>query len=855
MKKHLTILLTILSFWSFAQVDMSYYLPGGLSYNPDIPTPKEVLGYHPGEWHVSHDQLLYYMREVAAASDRMIIDEIGRTYEGRPLVQITISNPVNLANLDQVKADHKKLTDPSASGSMNTEEMPIVMWLGYSVHGNEASGSNAALITAYYLAAAIGAEIDEMLENSIIILDPSFNPDGLHRFSSWVNMHRSHTINPDPNDREYDEVWPGGRTNHYWFDLNRDWLPLAHPESRARIARFHEWKPNILTDHHEMGTNSTFFFQPGIPSRKFPWTPDKNVELTHKMAAFHAQYLDDIGSLYYSEESFDDFYIGKGSTYPDVNGSVGILFEQASSRGHAQENDYGILTFPMAVKNHFTASLSTLASGIAHRKEFLDYQKEFYQGAANLASRDAVKAYVFGSAKDPVRNYELAKMLVQHEIEVYEIKSSVSKNGKQFSSGNGYIVPMNQSQYRLAKAIFETRTSFTDSLFYDVSTWTMPLAFNLPYAELGSKDFNTGMLGEMVDYPSAPTAQLVGEKGAYAYAIEPYGYLGFRAINRLLSKKVVVQMLHETHSDANRTYPRGTMIIPVGVQENKRAWIEQTIDEIVKEDGVNVYSLNTGLARKGVDLGSRSNTTMKAPKIAVLVEGGVSSYEAGEVWHLLDQRFKMKVTKLPVDRLSRDLSRYNRIVIPNMWGSLSDGQKKNLKEWISQGGVVIAWKNGGKWLSDSEITSVKYASRDDEEDEEKEEPLKAYENLDEERGAQVTGGSIFEAKVDLTHPLAYGMESDRMPLFRNHNLVMERSKNEYANPIVYTENPLLSGYVSEENLDRFKNSPAVTVSNVGRGKVITLADNPNFRAFWYGTNKIFMNALFFGEAISRGAGE
>ncbi len=854
MKKHLTLLLIILSFWTYAQVDMTYYLPDGLSYNPDIPTPKEVLGYHPGEWHVSHDQLLYYMREVSAASDRMTMEEIGRTYEGRPLVQLTISNSSNLANLDRIKNDHKKLTDPSSSGSLNTEEMPIIIWLGYSVHGNEASGSNASLLTAYYLAAAIGPEIDKLLENAIIILDPSFNPDGLHRFSTWVNMHRSHVINPDPNDREYGEVWPGGRTNHYWFDLNRDWLPLQHPESRARIARFHEWKPNILTDHHEMGTNSTFFFQPGIPSRKFPWTPEKNVELTHKMAKFHAEYLDDIGSLYYSEESFDDFYIGKGSTYPDVNGSVGILFEQASSRGHAQENDYGILTFPMAVRNHFTASLSTLASGIAHRKEFLDYQRDFYQGAANLASRDAVKAYVFGSAKDPYRNYELVKMLIQHEIKVYPINRDINKNGKSFKAGKAFAVPMNQDQYRLAKAIFETRTSFNDSLFYDVSTWTMPLAFNLPYAELSSKDLGAVNMGDPVDYVDIPKGEFVGEKGAYAYAIEPHGYLSFKAIHRLLSKKVVVQMLNEVHFDGKKTYPRGTMIVPVGVQEHKRAFIEQTIDMIIKEDAVHVYALNTGLATSGVDLGSRSNTTMKEPKIAVLVEGGVSSYEAGEVWHLLDQRYKMKVTLLPVDRLGRDLSRYNRIIIPNMWGSLSEGQKKNLKEWISQGGVVIAWKNGGKWLSDAEITGIKYASDSDDE-EDKENQFKAYENLNEERGAQVTGGSIFEAKVDLTHPLAYGMESDRMALFRNHNLVMEKSKNAYANPFMYSENPLLSGYVSEENLERFKNSPAVTVSNVGRGKVITLADNPNFRAFWYGTNKIFMNALFFGEAISRGAGE
>ena len=854
MKKHLTLLFIIYSFCSFSQINMGYYLPEGLSYNPDIPTPKQVLGYHPGEWHASHDQLLYYMREVSAASDRMIMQEIGRTHEGRPLVQLTISSPVNLASLDKIKTDHKKLTDPSASSNLDTEKMPIVIWLGYSVHGNEASAGNAALLVAYYLASAMGKEIDELLENSIIILDPCFNPDGFHRFSTWVNMHRSHVINPDPNDREYREAWPGGRTNHYWFDLNRDWLPLQHPESRARIARFHEWKPNIMTDHHEMGTNSTFFFQPGIPSRKFPWTPDKNVDLTHKMAKFHAEYLDKIGSLYYSEESFDDFYIGKGSTYPDVNGGVGILFEQASSRGHAQENDYGILTFPMTIRNQFTVSLSTLASGIAHRKEFLDYQRDFYKGASGLASRDVVKAYVFGSAKDIYRNYELAKMLIQHEIEVYPLSRNFNKEGKVFEKDKAFVVPMNQDQYRLAKGIFETRTTFNDSLFYDVSTWTMPLAFNLPYAELNSKDMGDIQYSESLSYVDMPKGELFGQKGAYAYAIEPYGYLSFKAINRLLSEKVVVQMLNEVHNDGTRTYPRGTMIIPVSAQESKRIWIEQTIDKIIAEDGINVYSLSTGLAKSGVDLGSSSNTTMKEPKVAVLVEGSVSSYEAGEVWHLLDQRYKMKVTLLPVSRLSRELSRYNRIIIPNMWGSLNESQKKNLKEWIFKGGVVIAWKNGGKMLSDAEITGVKYATNTEEEGEKKL-SFKIYANLDEERGAQVTGGSIFEAKVDLTHPLAYGMESDRMALFRNHNLVMETSDNNYANPVIYTDSPLLSGYVSEENLERFQNAPAVTISNVGRGKVITLADNPNFRAFWYGTNKLFMNALFFGEAISRRAGE
>ena len=260
MKKLSILALLLYSFVSLAQVDMSYYLPGGLSYDPKVPTPKQILGYHPGEWHVGHDQLVYYMQAVAASSERIILEEIARSYEGRPLVQLIVTSEANHAKLDELKADHLKLTNPSQSGNLNTGDMPIVIWLGYSVHGNEASGSNASLLTAYYLAAAQGEQIDELLENAIIIVDPSFNPDGLNRFTSWVNTHRSYTINPDPNDREYNEAWPGGRTNHYWFDLNRDWLPLAHPESRGRIKRFHDWKPNILTDHHEMGDQFDLLF-------------------------------------------------------------------------------------------------------------------------------------------------------------------------------------------------------------------------------------------------------------------------------------------------------------------------------------------------------------------------------------------------------------------------------------------------------------------------------------------------------------------------------------------------------------------------------------------------------------------
>ena len=314
---------------------LDYYLPSGISYNPAIPTPESVIGHQVGEWHVTHDKLVQYMQALAQASDRIAIEDRGRTFEGRPLLLLTVTSPENHSRLEEIRRQHLALSEAGAA-SLDIDAMPVIVYQGFSVHGNEPSGANAGLAYAYYLAAAQGPEIEAKLDQMVILMDPSFNPDGLQRFAYWANTNRSMNLNPDPNEREYHEVWPGGRTNHYWFDVNRDWLPVQLPESRARITTFHNWLPNVLTDHHEMGTNSSFFFQPGEPSRVHPLTPKQNQELTAEIGAYHARALNRIGSLYYSEEDYDDYYYGKGSTFPDVNGSIGILFEQASSRGHVQ---------------------------------------------------------------------------------------------------------------------------------------------------------------------------------------------------------------------------------------------------------------------------------------------------------------------------------------------------------------------------------------------------------------------------------------------------------------------------------------------------------------------------------------
>jgi len=279
---------------SSADVTLDYYLPQSANYDPSVPKPEQIIGHEVGEWHITHDKLVQYMTALANASDRMQLTTRGTTFEGRPIILLTVSSPENLARIDEIKANQQRIASGEKAPSA---EDPVVIYQGFSIHGNEPSGSNASLAYAYYLAAA--DEALQLLENTVVLFDPSFNPDGLQRFAYWANTNRAHVINSDPNDREYSEVWPGGRTNHYYFDLNRDWLPVQLPESRARIETFHDWVPNILTDHHEMGTNSTFFFQPGEPKRVHPLTPKINQELTAAIGDYHEAALNEIGSLYY----------------------------------------------------------------------------------------------------------------------------------------------------------------------------------------------------------------------------------------------------------------------------------------------------------------------------------------------------------------------------------------------------------------------------------------------------------------------------------------------------------------------------------------------------------------------------
>ncbi|MEN8885527.1 MAG: M14 family zinc carboxypeptidase [Winogradskyella sp.] len=830
----LLLFLATTTLFSQSQTELSYYLPQDVTYDSTIPTPQSIIGHNVGEWHITHDKLVQYMYALAESSNRITIENRGETFEDRPLLLLTVTAPQNHKNINAIQQAHINATETDTA---NAENRPIVVYQGFSIHGNEPSGSNASLLAAYYLAAAQGAKINELLNNTVILFDPSLNPDGLQRFAYWANTNRSMNLNADPNDREYSEIWPGGRTNHYWFDMNRDWLPVQLPESRARIKTYHSWLPNILTDHHEMGTNSSFFFQPGIPSRTHPLTPKLNQELTKGIATYHAKALDKIGSLYYSEESFDDFYYGKGSTFPDINGGIGILFEQASSRGHIQESDNGLLTFPFTIKNQFTAALSTLAAANGMRKEIIDYQHNFFKNARKEANKEGKTAIVFGDEKDAAKTYHLAEILKRHNITFHNIKSDFSENGKNYKKGYSFVVPKNQKNTRLINAMFEKRTTFKDSLFYDISAWTFPLAFNLDYTETTTA--NAGNVVEDLQHKQGG----VNSKSEYAYLLEWNEYYAPKFLNQVLKNGLRAKVSMKSFNANGKTYDYGTLMVPAKNQDMTSSEIYTFLNKIAKESHITVDAVATGL-NEGIDLGSNNFKTLELPKVAILVGDGMTSYDAGEIWHLLDTRYDIIATKLDTKNFSRaDLSRYNTIIMVNSFSGLNNGNTKKMKTWIQNGGTLVAYKNALRWINSKKLMTIDFKKS------KRIAKNISYEQRGDFRGAQVIGGAIFETQLDRSHPINFGYKNDKLPMFRNSTLFIKADKNSYNNPIQYTKAPLLSGYISEENLDSISRTVPLKIGSIGRGNIIAFTDNTNFRAFWYGTNKLLMNAIFFREEM------
>ena len=813
----------------------NYFLENHEPYNNSILSPEEFVGYEIGFQHTRHDQIVSYLTYLSSVSDNANLIEYGKTHEGRKLVMLCVSSKDNLEDIDSIKKEHLKYIDPDIE-IKNDNTLPIVINLGYNVHGNEPSSSEAAMLTAYTLVASMNSKINNYRDNAIIFIDPTINPDGRDRHTQWANQFKSKNLISDGMDAEHNESWPRGRTNHYWFDLNRDWLLAINPESRGKLKWYHSWYPNVVTDFHEMGTNSNYFFEPmkSNASEK-PLMPKENYEdLNSLFATYYSKNLDSIGSFYFTKEAFDGTYPGYGSSYPDLQGGLAILFEQASSRGHLQETDYGTISFAFTIRNQYVSSISTVQAAVENKRKLRDYQKKFFETSISDVTNDKIKAYRFGDVYDQNRTKAFIDKLLIHKVKTYK-------------SGDKFIVPVKQSQSRMVKNIFESYDTYRDSVYYDASAWSISNFYNMKHE--GVKSFKLGE--EVISTDDLVNPSLVN-KSEYAYIVDWDDYNSPAFINFLQEKDIIVYSAFKPFSIKNKSFNYGSVLIPVSKQEINSEELFKIITKAQTKFQVPVYNTSTGFSVKGIDLGSNNFKVLEPVKAAILIGDGINSYEAGEVWHLLDTRLDMKLVKIRINQFSRvNLNKYNSLtLVSGSYNLLDSVSKEKIKNWVKNGNTLITIANASKWVIKEKIVNESLTVLKDSSS------LKEFKRLpyveaSEHIGKEKIGGTIFKTNIDLTHPIAFGYRDGQIPVYKYNNVFLKPAKNHYSNVSLYDKNPHIDGFVSKDNLNNFiKNSASIIVSKVGSGRVILFADNPNFRGSWYGTNKLFLNALFFGNQIS-----
>ncbi len=834
-----------------------YYFPAGQSFDPGIPSPEDFLGYPIGSFVTRQDRIVAYMQELARLSDRASYQSIGLTYEHRFMPVLTVTSSANQARLEEIRQQHLATLEPGAPAN---PDLPVIAHLGYNVHGNEASGAEAALLTAYWLVAGTGDEVERYREEGVFHIEPTLNPDGRDRFAHWTSVNRAQPFVADPVDREHNEGWPGGRTNHYWFDLNRDWFPLVHPESRARIEFHHHWRANVVTDHHEMGTSSTFFFEPTKPVGSWnPLLPERlYTDLTPTFAEYWAEAMDEIGSMYFTEEVYDNSYPGYGSTYPNFLGGLAVLFEQASSRGFVQESSHhGSLTFSFTIRNQLRAAMATVQASVENKEELQEYQRGFYASALSEGSAYGVSGWVFGDPHDATLNREFIDLLLRHRIEVYGLSSRQEGGGVSFETGSAWVVPASQPMYRLARSVFERVEEFADSVFYDASAWTVSLAYGMPDLPLRGSELP---LGERLTAVPALGGSGPVDRSSIAYLMDWSDSGAPRTLQAMQAAGVRAEAAFAPFtaqtSRGEVAFPRGSISVPVSIQTISPDSLHSAVSSAGRAGNVPIHAAVTGHTREGIDLGSRSFRPVRAPRVLFPMGEGVSSYDAGQLWHLLDQRVAMPVTKVDVSDLGRvDWGEYDVLVLVTGATSAFSGDRLDaLKAWVRAGGTLIVQRSAASWAARNGLTpniAAPGAGRPvDEEASEEEVARRNYEDASNFVGPKEIGGSIWEADLDVTHPLGFGYHRRFLPVWRDHDTFFAPSSNAYSTVARLVEDdPFLSGYISDENRARLRGSPSVMVDRFGGGTVVLLIDNTNFRGYWRGTNRLFLNALFFGNHI------
>ncbi len=872
MKRTLTLLLLsgVLSI-AFSQpnvVDKNRFgFEPDLQINEGITSPKEFLQYELGENFTGYAHIVSYYKQLASESPRVLYNEYGKTYEDRPLINLVISSEENIQNIDQIRDKHLKLLNASsAEASSILENEPVFTSFSYNIHGNEASSSEAAMQVAYRMAAATDAETLDILKNSVIIMYICINPDGRDRYVYWYkSMKRIKRPGVEPKDMEHFEGWPGGRTNHYWFDLNRDWIWGVHPESRGHTGEYQKWMPQVHVDYHEQGYNSNYFTMPGTTPRN-KLLPDSYESWSKVFGDANVAQFDKHQINYFTRDAFDFFYPGYGSSWPSVMGAIGMLTEQGghSAGGRIVETNDGYnLTLRQRVFDHYTTSIATIKASAENRKPLLQYSYDAWKPAN---SKTNTKAYFF-SDQDMYAN-EVVNVLKRNGVKVYQANNNFqvasAKNyrdgaiSRKTLPGGTFIVPTNQPRALFINSIMERNMAIEDSVMYDMATWSAPIAYNLD-----AWSTNGSFTADMTEVKEMPKSkgEIINPNAKYAYVIDWSQRDAPKALAKLWAKKYNVRAAEKPFSDGNMSFPSGSLIVLKGRNREKAASIDNDMQKIATESGVKIVGFNSGRMVTGMDLANSGNRPIKQPRIAMMVDPPFSSYTGGQIYFLFDW-----VTELPIERIrttaleqtslpkqgfrfgGADLKDYDVLILPGGGGSLKalfgESQQEEIKTWVQNGGTLIATESAASFFTkeNSKITEVELKKSPKDSSEER--SYLKYADREDYFGKRRVPGSAMNSIIDTTNPLAFGLKANLYSL-RFGNTVLQPS-DKFQTVGYYHKDPaklLVAGYASEENLNHIAGQAFAGVSSMGRGKIVYLVDNTQYRMFWLGPSRMMQNAV------------
>jgi hypothetical protein len=811
-----------------------------------LQSPNEFLPHKLGEQFTRHDQLTDYFEYLAAnAPKTMKLERYGLTREERPLQIAIFSSEENMKKLRQIKSNNLRLAGME-SGTADLQNAPAIVWLSMSVHGNEPSGSECSMELAYRLSRQSDPNIIEWLKNTVVIVDPSLNPDGYSRYTNWYRSVSNKSMNPNPDSREHREPWPGGRPNHYLFDLNRDWAWATQTETRQRLVIYQQWMPHIHADLHEQLTDNPYYFAPAAEPMHDYITPWQRSFQT-KIGENHAQYFDKNGWLYFTKEIFDLFYPSYGDTYPMFNGAIGMTYEQAghSTAGRAIKVATGdTLTLYDRIAHHLTTSLSTIEMGSKNAPAMVKNFQSYFTNAS-ASPQGKYVSFVIKSSNDGNKINAFCQLLDRHRIRYGRAGATQNARGFEYLTGketqfnvesNDLVISAHQPHATLVQVLLEPESRLADSLTYDITAWSLLHAYGLNAYALQTT------LEPQALYEAYKVPENTMQVRPYAWCISRKSLAELQLLGDLLQKGVKVRYATKDFESNNQSFDAGTLVINRADNRTIDANMDAIIKAVAKNRNVQIYPMISGLAlRRGADLGSEAYKLIAKPEAAIVYSDDVDDNSYGHTWYYFEEELGYPVSALSLEKINRArLTGITTLIFPNGYYNLTDDQLTTIKDWVKEGGRLIGFDGGARAFADKDGFDLKTKADDTKKDSTA--LPKPYQQQERAAISDQLPGAVVKSHLDNTHPIGYGFNNDY------HTLKTDKYAYEMLKTgnVCWIEDQYKSyGFIGSRVKNRLNKSLVTGVQYMGRGQVVYFVDNPLFRAFWYEGKVMFGNALFF----------